>query len=349
MKYHPAISIFLGLMAVFILYLISLYNSWFISFSWFILLFGGFIATFLAKVKKIRYGVYLGIILILILLLSALLVLHSNDYYSYLSFIVRVLFYTSFGAFLGAMTEKNNRIIFKNRINKMRFHPVISIILGFLVFLVLFYMPLFAFGGHSWFGDVLSFSSFIIGGFTASYFSINRKIEYGLFIGIPSIVFFLIFSTTHLTYNEIYITINILLLTLVGGFIGKIIDKNLWNNGINPIFAIIFGIIVGYVCNIFLQNFYHSFVSDVLFGMISIVIGAAITTFLAEEKKIQYGIYFALILMTFWILPVLYLEINSLANKLLIDLVASICYILSAIAGSYLGIKAAKYLNKQLN
>lgn len=83
MKFHPVISIFLGVIVSFILYLIALsvfgVIGWIGAFiiipgsSWFGTLLltisyilGGFIATYLAKEKKIQYGVYTGVIILTI-------------------------------------------------------------------------------------------------------------------------------------------------------------------------------------------------------------------------------------------------------------------------------------------
>jgi len=74
MRFHPAISIALGVITTFvfsaIVWFLFFYgvpnfgsvSSWFIPFFTFGLLLGGFIATNFAKEMKIRYGVYEGLV-----------------------------------------------------------------------------------------------------------------------------------------------------------------------------------------------------------------------------------------------------------------------------------------------
>lgn len=75
MRFHPLISIFLGAVAIIVLFLILVgiqgvpnFNNKVIVAIFFItamliLLVGGFIATYFAMNIKIRYGIYLGLIL----------------------------------------------------------------------------------------------------------------------------------------------------------------------------------------------------------------------------------------------------------------------------------------------
>ena len=75
MKFHPAISIALGVITTFVFSAIvgllffygvpnfGIVSSWFIPFVIFGFLLGGFIATNFAKEMKIRYSIYEGIIM----------------------------------------------------------------------------------------------------------------------------------------------------------------------------------------------------------------------------------------------------------------------------------------------
>ena len=70
-KFHPIISILLGILSFFVfttfIVIISLFafkSTWFMPILLFIgIPLGGFIATYFAKDKKIRYGLYEGLLL----------------------------------------------------------------------------------------------------------------------------------------------------------------------------------------------------------------------------------------------------------------------------------------------
>lgn len=355
MRFHPVVSIFLGFIVFFILAIIS---PNFISkppISLIICLIGGFVATYLSKKRKIRYGIYLGIIIALTYISIGILIAHAtNEIIDYSFTLFYGVLFIIFGGFLGKITEKNNRLAFKQQMNKTRFNPLFSICLGILVFLVLFYMPIFVFSGSPLATDILGYASILMGSFVATHFSTNRKIEYGIFIGIPLIIFYITFKLNSPSHYIIVI-INILLFTFIGSFLGKT-DKDLLYNGVNPILAILLGVafagafntILGVTLN--LQNTYHSFeVMNFLIGIIAIMTGAAITTFLAKEKKLQYGIYIAIIFITYWILEVITHITLPGTNSLLIHLGVNIGYLLSGIAGGYLGVKTSEHLNKKLN
>jgi len=70
MKVHPIISIFLGIIAIFIiLTILALITGQMLNgvsstasiILFFILIIGGFIATYYSKDEKIRYGAYTGL------------------------------------------------------------------------------------------------------------------------------------------------------------------------------------------------------------------------------------------------------------------------------------------------
>lgn len=74
MKFHPVISIVLGIITTFVFFVLVGFlffygipnfgnvSPWFIPFFTFGLLFGGFLATNFAKEMKIRYSIYEGLV-----------------------------------------------------------------------------------------------------------------------------------------------------------------------------------------------------------------------------------------------------------------------------------------------
>ena len=66
----------------------------------------------------------------------------------------------------------------------MRFHHVVSIIFGFIVFAILSLIAFFVFGLKTEIGNFLSFLSIFIAGFVATFFAKDRKIRYGIYEGI---------------------------------------------------------------------------------------------------------------------------------------------------------------------
>lgn len=77
----------------------------------------------------------------------------------------------------------------------LRFHPVISIILGLIVFFILRGIAVFlgasswvgavlVIPGYSWFGTILIVISSIFGGFIATYFAKDKNMKYGILEGI---------------------------------------------------------------------------------------------------------------------------------------------------------------------
>ena len=112
----------------------------------------------------------------------------------------------------------------------MRLHPFISIILGYVLFLIFY-----AVGGslqhgvYTWIGDILIFASFLVGGFTATYFAREKKIRYGLYEGILILIiqFLVAIGLTHsaifasiIAKTSIMAKILTLIFTGIGGAIG---------------------------------------------------------------------------------------------------------------------------------
>jgi hypothetical protein len=145
MRFHPVISIFLGAVAIIVLFLILVgiqgvpnfnnevfFDIFFITII-FILLVGGFIATYFAMDMKIRYGIYLGLIL------ASLETIGQSSLVGYKGIAIAILIFvlfslvTGIGGFIAKMTEKNNRQLFKSKHLSDGFSPIIAVVVGFVV------------------------------------------------------------------------------------------------------------------------------------------------------------------------------------------------------------------------
>jgi hypothetical protein len=145
MRFHPLISIFLGAVAIIVLFLILVgiqgvpnFNNKVIVAIFFItamliLLVGGFIATYFAMNIKIRYGIYLGLIL------ASLETIGNNNLVGYngigIAIFVIIIFslVSGIGGFIAKMTEKNNRQLFKSKHMTNGFSPIMAVAVGFIV------------------------------------------------------------------------------------------------------------------------------------------------------------------------------------------------------------------------
>ena len=98
----------------------------------------------------------------------------------------------------------------------------------------------------------------------------------------------------------------------------QLFDSKLFNYGFSPIIAIILGIFITLVIHSLLvlildiNSSSTTFgVLNVIIGVISIAIGAFVTTFLVKGKKLHYGIYESIIIIIFITLAQLYGEITQ--------------------------------------
>lgn len=112
MRFHPVISIFIGVIVSFLLHLVTqslfVYGWISIFYSTFSYIFGGFIAVFYAREKKIQYGLYEGILIILILNLLAFIA-SSNVYtISILYYGIFVILLAILGGIIALITDKKN-------------------------------------------------------------------------------------------------------------------------------------------------------------------------------------------------------------------------------------------------
>jgi hypothetical protein len=98
-------------------------------------------------------------------------------------------------------------------------NPIFTISIGGVVGFILMFIPIagYVIGG-------------LIGGYIATYYAKEKKIVYGVFAGIISVIILFIFSSSGpISYNDIfwYILGGILITILpagIGGYIGKRID-----------------------------------------------------------------------------------------------------------------------------
>lgn len=190
----------------------------------------------------------------------------------------------------------------------LKFHPVVSVILGYIVF---FIFLTFSGLAHLNFGfnDILAIISYFFAGFIAVYLAKEKKIRYGLYMGIFLISFALILVVIYrefIIYDLIFLVI---VFTCLGGFLGKMTDLNNRKSfeteyvvrGINPLIAIIIagiiaeGIYIAVSSPIIDRN-YSFGAFNFLAGAGFFLIGGFITTLLAREEKLRYGIYFGIIL-----------------------------------------------------
>lgn len=104
----------------------------------------------------------------------------------------------------------------------MRFNPVISIILGFVMYGVFadIAFPIF---GISDIGAILHFIPVIVGGFIATYLAEEKRIQYGIYEGILIVLIGYIFNIGHpfdSLSGQISGILFILILAGIGGIIG---------------------------------------------------------------------------------------------------------------------------------
>lgn len=248
----------------------------------------------------------------------------------------------------------------------MKFHPVISIFLGVIVSVILYLIALSVFGvigwieafivipGSSWFGTLLLIISYILGGFIATYLAKEKKIQYGLYEGIIIILIFISLSIPHsildanvLLFSLIFYCILVILLAVTGGMIGLLTDKT--HNRFSPLLAIIAGSAIGtsitVMLSLIISNYpdsYYLEAVNIIIGVISFLIGGFISTLLAKEKKIQYGVYTGVIIL---IIGIIQTSINNF--PVVIHISKFIVYIISAAIGGYLAIFLAKHLKNK--
>ena len=233
----------------------------------------------------------------------------------------------------------------------MKFHPVISIILGIIASFALHFISLSLFT-YGLVAAVPSIFSYIFGGFIATYFAKKKTIQYALYEGIFIMLIIVILEL--LASSDIYTSfiygVLIILLAIIGGMIGLLIDKNY--NGFNPYLAVLAGSFIGTSCigitSILGYNpdSLHLGVIDIVGGILSFMIGGFLSTILAKERNILDGLCTGVILL-------LIITISSwliFHKPIIIHILEFIIYFVSAVIGGYLAIKITEHqqnLNKE--
>jgi general stress protein CsbA len=238
----------------------------------------------------------------------------------------------------------------------MRLNPVRSIILGFVVF-VLVFLFFIILGREK--TTILLFLSFFLGGFIAMYFVREKKSQYLFYEGILIFIFSIIMYPTIMprlsVFGFIYLFLFILIFTGIGGFIGnkiaeKIVEKKIWS--FNPVISISLGLIVSYIVFVLLFNLTMLGNLDSVFHQIwiveevcSLVIGGFIATYFAKEKKIQFGIYLGITwaILIGLIPSLIFFDFPTSLLELITVILRYIVYIIAPITGSYLAILIVKH------
>jgi len=250
----------------------------------------------------------------------------------------------------------------------MKFHPTLSIFLGFLFILfgMAIALEIFRSNPFTVFTAPIYFIIIILGGFIASYLSNKKRILYGSYLGIVTDVFLLLFMFAGPLPNSIYngyliflgvvsIAIITLLFTSIGGLIAVLINDNdrklfkvkYWKNGIDVFPAIIIGIITTFIIYsglIFASNNSSQTAINytiLTIGVIAYFIGGLVTILLANDRKIKYGLITGIITFMIGGLLKLYAIMSGfpiLNESYLFMVIFSILYIISAAFGGYIAI-----------
>jgi putative membrane protein (TIGR04086 family) len=248
MKFHPVISIILGIVVFFVTFFSAIAvleyflgrNALVAAFIIIplILIGAGFIATYFTKEKKIRYSLYAGIIIAAVA--ATLAIMDNNNIIAVISEFIVYPLTMGIGGFLGKITDQNYRKRFSKKSFNKGFNPILTIITGiFIALLFSAFLELIT-GIYKYNFTVTSFDlrffvvgviSFVIGGFIATFFAKEKKIQYGVCVGI---IVILLSIVIHGTNNESYYIIigkfvGYLLSATIGGYIGIIINKHLQN------------------------------------------------------------------------------------------------------------------------
>jgi putative membrane protein (TIGR04086 family) len=246
-----------------------------------------------------------------------------------------------------------------------RFHQVISIIFGVIISFILYLIALSLFVDY-WVNVGIILFSYMLGGFIAVFYAREKKIQYALYEGI--LIMLIIVLLGNVASSDVNIAflygILIILLAVIGGMIGLMMDKNFrqsfktkyLDKGFSLI-AIITGIIITFIIWLFVSLITYSIIHPTnpsIFnsiekaGLIGIsVIGGFIATFMVKEKQLLNGICVGLGIILSVIVLTVYAVIKGYPNpylsRPLITLTANLGYILAPTVGSYLAIVVAKH------
>jgi len=248
MRFHPIVSIFLGVIACYILRLIGI-NGFGVTrwvgavlvlpeYSWFgtyliivSFILGGFIATYFAKERNMRYGLFEGIIIILLLIfLTVPIGFALNKYtfttaYTTIFATITILLLASLGGMLGQMTDKTYN----------GFSPILTVIAGFVIALLCsgllnlmtgFHLSSTPFGLITFLVGVISV---VIGSYVTILLAKEKKIQYGIYTGIVYIIISIL--NTYFYHINIpgsyYIQISVIIGLIVGYLFSAVIGSYL--------------------------------------------------------------------------------------------------------------------------
>ena len=270
MRYNPILSIILGAFVIIVslLTLIGIVGSpnlnnkiiggIFFIFATSMLLLGGFIATYFAREYenkiwygyKIRYAIYLGIILAFLETIGEI----SRNLSGYQGIGIAILFFVLFplitgvGGFIAKMTNKNNRQSFKSKHLTNGFSPIIAIAVGFIIATICANLLDLISGINSaatTFGVidfVIGSISLLIGGFVTLFLVKEKKIQYGFYVAIIAIIISILKLyidilqgiAIHRSYVVIFgAFIGYLLFVGIGSYIGIMVAKHLNNRNLD--------------------------------------------------------------------------------------------------------------------
>lgn len=255
MRLNPVISIFLGFVVCFVLYLIAVLcgaNAWVWGIfsarsgsSWFgtfliILSFilGGFISTLFAREKKIKYGIFEGLCLLIIFLIWSMYLWSLKhgviNIYNIIFQNIMIFLLVYVGSMFGMIID-----------NKYKgFSPLLAVIAGSVIGYssveVLVLITGFYPSPTSYSVGMMSFIvgavPSVIGGFVTTFLSKVKKIKYGIYTGILIIIIGLLQSLIYRTATTIIIHINAylgyVLSAAIGGYIAILLAKYLKNKPI---------------------------------------------------------------------------------------------------------------------
>ena len=265
MRFNPILSIILGAFLIIVALVVlaaflgppnfnnKLITGIFIIAAMLILLMGGFVATYFAmeyenKIYygyKIRYAIYLGLILAIIETIGTF-----QNLAGYKGIGIIILYFvlfsliTGIGGFIAKMTERSNRQLFsKNHLNN-GLSPTLAIVVGFIVaYLIVIFLELITgtyqthITSFGIFDFIIGATSIAIGTFVTIFLGKEKKIQYGIYLGIIistiSLLDKLYINSIHYpNFHENYLILTVVIVgylffAVVGSYIGVIVDKHL--------------------------------------------------------------------------------------------------------------------------
>ena len=253
----------------------------------------------------------------------------------------------------------------------MRVHPVLSIVLGVIISFILYLIAGLGFGAFAA-GGFIEFFSYVLGGFIAVFYAREKKIQYALYEGIFIMLIIVLPFLNSSNVPAIFMySVSIILLAVIGGITGMMIDKNYrrsfktkyLDKGFNLI-AIITGIIITFVIWLFVFITTYSIIHPTnpsTFNLVSIgiaeligilVTGGFIATFMVKEEQLLNGICIGLGMIIISIILNVYAIIKGHPNLYLsspiIIITATLGYILAPALGGYLAIILAKHQKQNI-